>query len=105
MVKEIRVEMVKEVKIGGNLGCSDHALVKSVISRNVGLAKTGVSILNFRRANIRLFKKLLKEISWENVLGVKGTEQSWQHFKNVFLRAQALHPPEKEISRRGSKPA
>lgn len=31
MVKEIRVKMVKEVKIGGNVGCSDHALVKSVI--------------------------------------------------------------------------
>ena len=33
-------EIIKEVKIGSSLGCSDQALVKFVISRNMDLAKS-----------------------------------------------------------------
>lgn len=83
-------EVTKEVKIGGSLGCSDHVLVKFGISRNMGLAKSGVRILNYRRMNLRLFKELLDEIPWETVLGDKETEQSWQNFQAAFLRAQEL---------------
>lgn len=32
-------EIIKDIKIGGILGCSNSALVEFVISRNVGLAK------------------------------------------------------------------
>lgn len=32
-------ELIREVKIGGSLGCSEHALVEFVFSRNMGLAK------------------------------------------------------------------
>ena len=66
-------EIIIGVKIGHSLGCSDHALVGFVISGNVGLAKSGVRTLNFRRANFRLFKELLDEIPWETVLRHKGT--------------------------------
>jgi len=56
-------EMVREVKVGGSVGCSSHALVEFVVSRNVGLAKSGVKTLNFRRVNFsELFKEWLSEI-------------------------------------------
>ena len=45
------VEITEGVKVGGSLGCSDHALVKFVILRNVGLAKRVVRTLNFGKAN------------------------------------------------------
>ena len=32
-------EIIIEVKIGGSMGCSDHALLEFVIWRNAGLAK------------------------------------------------------------------
>ena len=35
-------DIIKGIKVGGSLGCSDHALVEFVISRNVGLAKSGL---------------------------------------------------------------
>ena len=54
---------MRSLKVGGSQGCSDHALVKFVISRNVGLAKSGVRTLNFQ-----LFKELLAKISWDAVL-------------------------------------
>ena len=44
-------EIIKDVNVGGSLGCSDHALVKFVILRNVGLAKRVVRTLNFGKAN------------------------------------------------------
>ena len=80
-------EVVKLIKIGSSLGCSDHTLVELVISRNVGLAKSRVRMLNFRRANFRLFKDLLDEISCEAILRDKGAEQSWLLFKDAFLKA------------------
>ena len=32
-------ESIRDIKIGGSLGCSDHALVEFVILKNAGLAK------------------------------------------------------------------
>lgn len=55
-------ELIKEVKIGGSLSCSDHTLAEFVISRDMGLAKSKVRTLNFRRTNFQLFKELVNEI-------------------------------------------
>ena len=55
-------EIIKGVKVGGSLGCSDHAQVKFVISSHVGLAKSGVRTLYFGRVNFKLFKELLAKI-------------------------------------------
>ena len=95
-------ESFRDVKIGGSLGCSDHALVEFVIWRNAGLAKSRVRILNFRRVNFWLLKELLGGISWENVLKGIGTEQSWQLLKDTLLRVQELSiPQQKKLSRGG----
>jgi len=80
---------------GGNLGYSDHVLVEFVISRNLGLAKSRVRALNFRRVKFMLFKELLDEILWEAVLRDKGMEQSWKLF--AFLKAKDPHTPVHEV--------
>ena len=70
----------------------------------MGLVKSGVRTLNLRRVNSRLFKELLKEISWEEALRDKGVEQSWLYFKDGFLRVEELSIPQnKKASRRGRK--
>ena len=46
-------EIIKDIKIGCSLGCSEHALVEFVISRNMSLVKSRVRILNFKRMNFR----------------------------------------------------
>ena len=70
-------ELIKEVKNGGSLGCTDHAPVEFVISRDMGLAKSKVKTLNFRRANFHLFKELVDEIPRDTVLRDRGSDQSW----------------------------
>lgn len=68
------------------------------------MVKSGVRTLNLRRVNSRLFKELLKEISWEEALRDKGVEQSWLYFKDGFLRVEELSIPQnKKASRRGRK--
>jgi len=94
-------DIIKGIKVGGSLGCSDHALVEFVISRNVGLAKSGVRTLNFRRVDFRLFKEFAK-ISWDAVLKDKDVEESWILFMDAFL-SQVLSVPLKKTAGRGGR--
>ncbi|GAB0203436.1 hypothetical protein GRJ2_002809200 [Grus japonensis] len=80
-------ELTDDIKIGGSLGCSDHALVEFTVLRDMGQAKGKVRTLNFRKANFQLFKELVNRTPWETALRDKGAEQSWQIFKDAFHRA------------------
>jgi len=71
-------ESIRDIKIGGSLGCSDHALVEFVILKNAVLVKSRARTLCFRRAKFHLLKELLSGMPWETVLKGMGTEQSWQ---------------------------
>ena len=102
LVLTIEEESIREVKTGGSLGSSDHALVEFVILKNAGPAKSRARTLCFRRANFWLLKELLSGIPWETVLKGTGTEQSWQLLKDTLLRAQRLSiPQQKKLSRGG----
>jgi len=50
---------IGDVKPGGSLGCSDHALVEFSLLRDMGKTRSIVRTLNFRKANCQLFKELL----------------------------------------------
>ena len=50
-------ELTCDVRIGGSLGCSDHALVEFAVLRDMGQAKSKVRTLNFRKAKFQLFKE------------------------------------------------
>ena len=59
-------ESIRDIKIGGSLGCSDHALMGFVILKNAGLVKSIARTLCFRRAKFRLLKELLSGIPLGN---------------------------------------
>jgi len=52
-------ELISGVKIGGYLGCSDHALVEFTVLSDMGQAKCEVRTLNFRKANFQLFREFV----------------------------------------------
>jgi len=89
-------EVIGDVKIGGSLSCSDHAVVMFAVLRDMGQAKSKVRTLNFRKAKFQLFKELVNRTPWETALHGKGAEQSWQIFKDTFHRAQELSVPSSE---------
>ena len=99
-------ELIGDVKIGGSLGCSDHALVEFAVLRDMGKAKSKVRTLNFRKANFHLFQELVNRTPWETALRDKGAEQNWQIFKDAFHRAQELSIPRcKKSGKEGKRPA
>jgi len=83
-------ELISDVKTGGSLGCSDHALVQFTVLRDMGKARGIVRALNFRNANFQLCKELVSRTPWEMVL---RAERSWQIFKEAFHRVQELSVP------------
>ena len=64
-----------------------------MISRDVGLTKSGVRTLNFGRANLKLFNGLLAKIPWDAVLKDKDVEESWLFFKDALLKAKEVSIP------------
>ena len=81
---DLNTEIIKESKVGGSPGCSDCALVEFVTLRNVGLGRNRVRTLNFRKANLQLFKELLDEIPWESFLGDIGTKNAGSSLRIPF---------------------
>jgi len=99
-------ELISGIKTGGSLGCSDHLLVELTALRDVGMVRSIVRTLNFRKANVQIFKELVSRTPWETVLRGRGAEQSWQTFKDAFLRVQALSVPRcKKSGKEGKRPA
>ncbi|KFQ21233.1 hypothetical protein N331_04258, partial [Merops nubicus] len=65
-----------------------------------------VKSLNFKKANLQLFKELISKTPWEIVLRDKGVEQSWQIFKDTYHRVQELTVPScRTPGREGRRPA
>jgi len=50
-------ELISDVKTGGSLDCSDHALVEFTVLRDIGKVRSIVRTLNFREANFQPFKE------------------------------------------------
>jgi len=81
-------ELVGDVKIGGSLGCSDHALVELMLLREMGITKSIVRTLNFRRANFQLFKQI-----------VRRKRSSGTRVKNRAGRSLRMYSRERKSSR------
>ncbi|KFQ24264.1 hypothetical protein N331_08672, partial [Merops nubicus] len=65
-----------------------------------------VKPLNFRKANLQLFKEPISKTPWEIVFRDKGVEQSWQIFKDTYHGAQKLTISScRKPSREGRRPA
>jgi len=64
--------LVEDVKVGGNLGCSDHDMVKLRILCGGNREINRITTLKFRRANFGLFKDLRGGIPWVRALEGSG---------------------------------
>jgi len=81
-------ELISDIKTGGSLGCSGHALVEFTDLRDMGKARSIVRTLNFRKGNFQIFKELVSRTPWETVLRDRGAEQRWQILKDNSIESQ-----------------
>lgn len=61
-------EMVRDVKAGMALACSDNDIVEFWIPRGGSMAKSRTTTLDFRKADFNLFQLLLGRIPCDTVL-------------------------------------
>lgn len=47
-------KLIREIKIGGSLGCGDRALVEFMILRALGQVKSKIKTLNFRKSELQV---------------------------------------------------
>jgi len=90
----IAEELIKEVKIGGSLGCCDHALVEFMISRGT-----------YGPGKEHSQNPELQENELLSVWGLTGWNllEGWQLFKDTFLRGKLLSIPQQKKSSRGHR--
>ncbi|XP_074451776.1 uncharacterized protein LOC141746694 [Larus michahellis] len=96
--------LVEDIKVGGNLGCSDHEMIEfRIMGTTHKTSRSKITTLYFRRANFDLFKKLLGEIPWARALEGKEAQESWLVFKDQFLQAQDRCIPKRKKSAKGRR--
>ncbi|GAB0193896.1 hypothetical protein GRJ2_001854900 [Grus japonensis] len=95
--------LVGDVKLKGSLGCSDHEMVEFKIPRAVRRVHSKLTALDFRRADLGLFRDLLGRIPWDKALEGRGTQDSWLVFKGHLLQAQERCIPTKRKSGKNTK--
>jgi len=81
-------ELIGEVKTGGSLGCSDHALVEFMVSRGTCQAMSVAKNINLRKVNFQFLKGLVDGTPWETALRSKAAQETWPLFKGIFVRGQ-----------------
>ncbi|PKU47845.1 rna-directed dna polymerase from mobile element jockey-like [Limosa lapponica baueri] len=54
-------EIIRDVKVEGSLGCSDHALVQFTVLINLKPTRSTVRTLNFKKAKFQLFKEYINQ--------------------------------------------
>ena len=74
--------LVSNVKLKGNLGCSDHKMVQFKILRASKTVLNKLATLDFRRADFELFRELLGRVTWDKALEGRGAQESWSVFKD-----------------------
>ncbi|GAB0203869.1 mitochondrial enolase superfamily member 1 [Grus japonensis] len=92
-----------DVKLKGNLGCSDHEMVEFRIFRAARRVCSKLTALDFRRADFGLFRDLLGRIPWDKALEGRGAQDSWLIFKHHLLQAQERCIPTKRKSSKNTK--
>lgn len=68
--------LIRDVKVKGNLGCSDHEMVYFRL-RGRSRTKSKTTVLGFRRANFSLLRDLLDIGQREKGLEGRGAQGSW----------------------------
>ncbi|PKU35337.1 glycerol kinase [Limosa lapponica baueri] len=78
-------DLIEDVNIKGRLGSSNCEMVELRILRGRSKAKSGITTLNFRRAEFGLFRNLLQCVPWNKALEGRGAQESWLIFKGHLL--------------------
>ncbi len=87
-----REGLVGDVKAGGRLGQSDREMLDISILAEPRRGVSRTATLDFRRANLNLFRTMVERFPLEVLLEGVGAQEGWQYFPEVILKVQELIP-------------
>ncbi|GAB0182327.1 hypothetical protein GRJ2_000698000 [Grus japonensis] len=94
-------ELVRNVKLKGSLGCSDHEMVEFKILRAERRAHSKLGTLDFRRADFGLFRDLLSRVPWDKALeGRRGPRKLVSIHESPPPSSGAIHPKKEEVKQK-----
>jgi len=73
-------DKILNIETVGNLGSSDHSVIRLDISFTSNFNFSCDKILDWKNADIEGFDEFLQEVNWTEHLGNLDTEQSWSFF-------------------------
>jgi len=99
-------ELISDIRTGGSLGCSDHALVEVTVLGDMGKARSIVRTLNFGKANFQLFKDLVSRTPRETVLRHRGQNIAGRTLSMLSIEPRSSQSPGVRSSgKEGKRPA
>ena len=87
-----REGLVGDVKAGGRLGQSDREMLDISILAEPRRGVSRTATLDFRRANLNLFRTMVERFPLEVLLEGVGAQEGWQYFQEVILKVQERIP-------------
>jgi len=76
-------ELVRNVKVRSDLGCSHFETVGFRILKGMIKANSRITILKFKRADFGLFTDLLERIPRDSSLARRGIQETWMTFQEL----------------------
>lgn len=77
-----REGLAGDVMISGCLGHSDSAVVECKSFSVMRKKDSTIAILDFKKANFKLFRELFRRVPWESYFESLGVHECWSVFKN-----------------------
>ena len=88
-------ELVKDVEMCGNVGKSDHSLIKYKVEVDVTRSNNRREGRNFRRARKDEMRRAMR-LDWRGLLEGKTVDETWSYIKEKLDEIVAQHVPMKK---------
>ncbi|KAK4807857.1 hypothetical protein QYF61_007763 [Mycteria americana] len=86
-------ELISDVRIGGSLGYSDHALVQFIVLRDMGQAKSKARTLNFRKETNSLNSSKLTGLPGKLSSGTREQNRAGRSLRTLSTERKSSQPP------------
>ncbi|CAM5118465.1 unnamed protein product [Natator depressus] len=88
-------DLIEEMVVGDNLGLRDHELIQFKPNGRINKNRSVSRVFDFKRANFKKLRKLVREVDWTKELVDLKAEEAWNYFKSKLQKLSEVCIPRK----------